>query len=182
MEPKTPKQILKKKKIYYKKNKKRIDKYQKKYREKNRKKIRAQQKEYNKNRRKLTPARIKWLKKNREKLRQYHKEYRKKNKKILQKKKLEHLYRVKEEVLDHFGRKCNCCGETQYEFLTIDHINGRDKSEPRITGKKLWLKVKSENYPKNKYQLLCFNCNCAKGIYGSCPHKGIKGGRKDGRI
>lgn len=34
----------------------------------------------------------------------------------------------------------------------------------------MWAKAKSENYP-DKYTVLCFNCNCAKGAFGFCPHE-----------
>jgi hypothetical protein len=26
------------------------------------------------------------------------------------------------------------------------------------------------NYPPD-FQILCYNCNCAKGVYGYCPHQ-----------
>lgn len=73
--------------------------------------------------------------------------------------------------------KCACCGERTVEFLTIDHINGNGAAHRREleaqnvgpgTGFYLWLK--SNGYP-NGFQVLCYNCNCAKGCYGTCPHK-----------
>ena len=33
-------------------------------------------------------------------------------------------------VLDHYGRACSCCGETEPAFLTIDHVNN-DGAEHR---------------------------------------------------
>jgi ribosome-binding ATPase YchF (GTP1/OBG family) len=27
-------------------------------------------------------------------------------------------------VLKHYGNRCSCCGETEIEFLAIDHVNG----------------------------------------------------------
>lgn len=66
---------------------------------------------------------------------------------------------------------CQCCCEDSIEFLSIDHINNNgakqrreDKSSAKICR---WLK--KNNYPKG-YQVLCFNCNMAKALYGSCPH------------
>jgi len=35
----------------------------------------------------------------------------------------------RKRVLDHYGGKCACCENTQYEFLSIDHIGG---VEPNI--------------------------------------------------
>src|SRR5262245_21382938 len=30
----------------------------------------------------------------------------------------------RKEVFEHYGEECACCGETQFEMLTIDHIGG----------------------------------------------------------
>ena len=30
--------------------------------------------------------------------------------------------------------------------------------------------IKKNNFPKG-FQILCHNCNVAKGIYGECPHE-----------
>jgi hypothetical protein len=56
--------------------------------------------------------------------------------------------------------------------LSIDHVNGGG-TEQRRTGMKgsifyRWLK--KEGYPRG-YQVLCHNCNQAKGFYGECPHQ-----------
>ena len=77
---------------------------------------------------------------------------------------------------------CNCCGEKSYlEFLALDHITGRKQmdSEPNLT--KLGYSSKLKGLPlnvwiiKNDYpdgfQILCHNCNNAKGFYGKCPHE-----------
>lgn len=77
--------------------------------------------------------------------------------------------------LTHYGGdppKCQCCGETEYGFLTIDHINN-DGNEHRkqikidcIYG---WL-IKN-NFPEG-FQVLCYNCNLGKAQNnGICPHK-----------
>ena len=86
---------------------------------------------------------------------------------------------IRQEVLDHYGNKCACCGETMPEFLSIDHIhgggNGHRKSleengmkKHHGTGFYKWLI--DNNYPDG-FQLLCHNCNFAKGHYGKCPHE-----------
>src|SRR5439155_21290455 len=31
--------------------------------------------------------------------------------------------KLRREVIESYGNKCQCCGETQYEFLTINHVN-----------------------------------------------------------
>jgi len=77
-------------------------------------------------------------------------------------------------IIQHYGGKCVCCGETEPRFLTIDHIHGRkglNEKEKKMTGGELYKWLKRNNYPKDDYQLLCYNCNCAKGFYGKCPHQ-----------
>jgi len=82
------------------------------------------------------------------------------------------------EVLNAYGNKCACCGETEPEFLALDHKNGLSEEEKykgynkagyHRAGSGLYLRVKKERFPPI-YQLLCHNCNNAKGYYGSCPH------------
>lgn len=81
----------------------------------------------------------------------------------------------KRKVIEAYGRKCVCCGESTPEFLTIDHINNDGASERKITnqgsGNVMYRWLIKNNFPKDNYQLLCFNCNCSKGFYGYCAHQ-----------
>lgn len=67
--------------------------------------------------------------------------------------------------------ECNCCGEKEQKFLSIDHIdndgNRHRKSDPSAIAIYAWLK--KHNYP-NGFQVLCFNCNLSKAFFGKCPH------------
>lgn len=71
---------------------------------------------------------------------------------------------------------CACCGLRDLDFLTIDHINNdgateRKKNGETRGGRILYKRLIKNNFESmGKYQLLCFNCNCAKGFYGCCPH------------
>lgn len=65
---------------------------------------------------------------------------------------------------------CNCCGENIIEFLSIDHINGGGRKHRAEVGKNLYRWIIRNNFPPG-FQVLCNNCNMAKGIYGICPHK-----------
>jgi len=77
----------------------------------------------------------------------------------------------REKVIRGYGAKCACCGETEMQFLTIDHINNDGAEHKRsLGGVDLYTWIIRNNYPKT-LQCLCYNCNCAKGHYGSCPHK-----------
>lgn len=81
--------------------------------------------------------------------------------------------RLKLAVIAEYGGRCVCCGESEPMFLTIDHIYGGGASHRREIGggsNTLYKFLKRNNYPKDDFQLLCFNCNCAKGFYGVCPH------------
>lgn len=73
-------------------------------------------------------------------------------------------------VLEHYGDKCTCCGETEPKFLTIDHINNDGHKHRHKLGSRIYWDIIKNNFPSD-LQILCFNCNCAKGIYGICPHE-----------
>lgn len=83
---------------------------------------------------------------------------------------------LKEKVISHYSQgknECACCGEKHTEFLTIDHINGGGYRHTQEIGKRgncfyKWLI--ENNYPEG-FQVLCYNCNCAKGHFIYCPHK-----------
>ncbi len=71
-------------------------------------------------------------------------------------------------IIDHYGGKCACCGESIREFLVIDHIGGIEKSK-RKRGNRFYKEIIKSNFPTN-LRILCHNCNMALGIYGYCPH------------
>ncbi len=80
---------------------------------------------------------------------------------------------LKIKVIAGYGGKCVCCGEIRLEFLGVDHINGGGKAHRAIVGKggpefNRWI-IKN-NFPTD-LQILCHNCNLAKGFYGQCPHE-----------
>ena len=80
------------------------------------------------------------------------------------------------KVIYEYGGKCICCGEDKFEFLIVNHINNNnDAKERKITkqgtNSKLYRWLIKNNYPKDNYQLLCYNCNYAKDFFGYCPHK-----------
>ena len=80
------------------------------------------------------------------------------------------------EVIEAYGGICDCCGETLAEFLTIDHINGSGKKHRDSIGgggANFYRWLKKQEFPKDRFRLLCYNCNCSLGNYGYCPHKEI---------
>lgn len=77
------------------------------------------------------------------------------------------------QALAAYGNKCTCCGESHYEFLAIDHINGgghKHRKELKRRGTSYYTWLRREGFPPG-YQVLCHNCNLAKGFYGKCPHE-----------
>lgn len=98
----------------------------------------------------------------------------------------EYRKKIRFEVLQKYGGICKCCGESNLQFLTIDHIN-KDGADER---KKLYgsnagqsfpwfLKLRKEDIRKD-LQVLCYNCNNASFIFGVCPHEcGKEGSEKN---
>jgi hypothetical protein len=76
--------------------------------------------------------------------------------------------KIKTNFIEMYGNKCACCGEKQIEFLTLDHIDYSKKGKGE-TGSKAYMKALAE-YRPDLYQVLCYNCNCARR-HGICPHK-----------
>ena len=79
--------------------------------------------------------------------------------------------RLRLEAIKKYGGMCNCCGEAEVKFLSIDHINGGGNQHRKVLKTRSigeWLY--SNNYPGG-FQVLCFNCNMAKSIYKKCPHQ-----------
>jgi hypothetical protein len=105
--------------------------------------------------------------------------------------KKKHIQLKKECFVAYGGLICACCGEKEFQFLTMDHIIpvgnisksgpplkenrglGSKKKPSNRSGNGLWRWLKKNKYPPG-YQVLCWNCNCAKGLFGSCPHTNKK--------
>ncbi len=83
--------------------------------------------------------------------------------------------KLKLDVLNAYSNRkleCKCCGESQIEFLTLDHLLNNGASDRRLRGgsKSVYVYLRLNNFPSG-YQVLCYNCNCAKAYYKKCPHK-----------
>lgn len=100
--------------------------------------------------------------------------YRNKNKKRCNAYSRNYHVKQREKVIKHYGNKCNCCGEANIRFLTIDHINGdgrKHRKEIGNMGSGWYNWIIRNNYPVD-LQILCFNCNCGRQANGGiCPHK-----------
>lgn len=79
--------------------------------------------------------------------------------------------KLRQEVINHYGGKCACCGETHIEFLEIDHIDGGGKQHrEKLNFHNLAFWLKANKYPKG-FQILCANCHKAKSWNRVCPHQ-----------
>ncbi len=116
--------------------------------------------------------RAEWVKNNQERMRAYQRNWYDKNRDKHLKSGRECLLRLRKEMLTAYGLKCMCCGESEPKFLSLDHINGQGNAHRREVGRghQLMRWLKQRGWPTDNYQLLCHNCNQAKGAYGSCPH------------
>lgn len=79
--------------------------------------------------------------------------------------------KLRQEVLDAYGNKCKCCGETQQEFLAIDHVNNDGAEHRREIRRPIYRWLRQNGFPQDRFQILCHNCNMAKAMYGMCPHQ-----------
>lgn len=93
----------------------------------------------------------------------------------------EQTIQFKLEVFTHYSKEisnsdvpiCACCKIDDIRFLTLDHIEGRkhlSKREQKLKTLPLWRHVKKIGFPEG-YQVLCYNCNIAKGTSYFCPHE-----------
>lgn len=130
----------------------------------------------------------------------YSKEWKIKNRERFKEIQKRSLYKTRLKVLQHYSGKevpdCKCCGETIFEFLQIDHINGngadhrreigmaqgdinqvakqKEKGKISLGGNGFIYWIIRNNYPKG-FQILCANCNAGKRTSRYCPHEVIKG-------
>jgi hypothetical protein len=74
-------------------------------------------------------------------------------------------------VFDHYGWRCSCCGESESNFLTIDHIHNDGANHKKERTNTLYEWLVKNNFPEG-FRTLCYNCNCGRKL-GSCPHKNL---------
>jgi hypothetical protein len=101
--------------------------------------------------------------------RQKHKEYYNKVRYSVISEKLKELRR---EMFSVYGTICNCCKENNFKFLTLDHVNNDGNlHRKKVTGLRLLKDLKAQGWPKDRFQILCMNCNFGKAQNkGVCPH------------
>jgi len=93
--------------------------------------------------------------------------------------------KLKLEAIARFGGKCACCGETKYQFLSLDHVDGDGAEHRRGYGLKSPASTRRPHFlrllkrdgwkTKSKLQVLCMNCHIAIDLWGGCPHNEAEG-------
>lgn len=81
--------------------------------------------------------------------------------------------RLKQELFDAYGHQCACCDEAEEAFLTLEHTNGdgADHRQRVGSGSGVYQDLKKRGWPKDGYEILCWNCNMARRYGNTCPHK-----------
>jgi len=77
----------------------------------------------------------------------------------------------RKDIMNILGAKCSCCGETIVEFLTIEHIGLTGSFHRKQKKHNVYKHILEQGCPKDKYAILCMNCNWASRFNGICPHK-----------
>lgn len=67
--------------------------------------------------------------------------------------------RIRNSILDLFGRLCSKCGFTDIRALQVDHIKGGGTQESKRGPVTMYRRILTD---PSGYQLLCANCNWIK--------------------
>lgn len=107
-----------------------------------------------------------WRKANKSKVNNYSLEAYYRNPKKSHKSTNEYRKKLRIEMINEYGGKCIKCGITDYDVLSIDHIDntGAEDRKNGLYGYNLYRKLKKDSWPKDNYQLLCRNCNWKKEL------------------
>ena len=80
--------------------------------------------------------------------------------------------RDQEAVFNHYGRTCECCGESTLKFLTVDHIEKIGTAKREKEGQTNIYRFLVRRGMPSGFRILCFNCNCGRDRNGGvCPHQ-----------
>lgn len=76
--------------------------------------------------------------------------------------------KLRDEMVIAYGGECKHCGINNPIMLCLDHINGDAHIEKELFGENRrggysnYARLKIEGWPKERFQLLCYNCNAVK--------------------
>ena len=109
---------------------------------------------YQRNKRKILARTALWLKKNHSTPR-----YRRLHRIRLRR----HWTKHRKRVVELLGGECRRCRFTDFRCLQVDHVRGGGNKEARRFGRHaIWSRIVRWGSGRNRYQLLCSNCNWFK--------------------
>ena len=97
-----------------------------------------------------------------EERREYHRNHYAKNRGRIKVMASNKQQRRKKEAIEGYGGKCLQCGETELEFLTLDHVED-DGYSHRVGKNNMYIWARANGFPP-VLQCLCFTCNVEKGL------------------
>lgn len=82
-------------------------------------------------------------------------------------------YKLKSDLIAAYGGKCECCGETEPVFLSLEHKNGGGNEHRKRAGSgyAIWCELKRLGFPQDDYTILCMNCQRGVMRPEGCPHQ-----------
>ncbi len=102
-----------------------------------------------------------------------------------------YVNRMRRKLVGHYSNgtfRCACCGESQFDFLCIDHVNNNGAEERRALfgrnstrGYAFYIWLIKNGFPSG-YAILCMNCNFSKGKHGVCAHTKYQTGASDAQL
>lgn len=89
-----------------------------------------------------------------------------KNKQAFNDRSNKHRRKLRLETLEKYGGKCVNCGIDDKDVLDIDHIfnDGSLDRKNNLFAYNLYRELKKKGFPKDRYQILCKNCNWKKEL------------------
>jgi hypothetical protein len=131
---------------------------------------------YLRNKERYLAQAVRWKHEHRERWKAYAKQWNAEHKPQIRASQRKNYQKLRRETILAYGDRCVCCGEAGLEFLSLDHVHGNGKAHRfaigRTDGTGFYQGLKKLGYPKDgTLQVLCMNCNWAKGMRGVCPHQ-----------
>jgi hypothetical protein len=79
---------------------------------------------------------------------------------------------LKERLLDGYGHRCSCCGLTESEWLTLEHVHRDGSAHRKKLGGQIavYRELERLGWPTSGYCLLCWNCQLSSWYGGACAH------------
>jgi hypothetical protein len=106
------------------------------------------------------------VKKTKEQKKKYYADWYQRNKDKTAKYLSEYREKIRLEMIEAYGGKCQKCGESDPIVLVLDHINDNAAQEKARNkhngGYKMYFFLRRNGWPKDEHQLMCHNCNFRK--------------------